>query len=146
LRELRTMVDWEIAPRLGRVPGVVEVNSWGGDKRQIVVQPDMKKLLAHRVTQGQLVEALSRSGVSTSAGMIEHGEEGTFIRVDGTYRSPSQVADQLVEIAQTELGTHPVVVADVATVTEGAAPRFSAATADGKGETIYTMVQMLAGA
>ncbi len=145
LDELRTVIDWELAPRLNRVPGVVEVNSWGGDKRQIVVQPDRSAMLAHGVTQHLLVEALREGGTSTGAGMIARGNEGTFIRVDGSYRTVEQVGAQRVKISEGEQRL-PVLVSDVAQVTEGSPPRFSAATADGKGETIYTMVQMLAGA
>ncbi len=146
LQELRTVIDWELAPRLSRVPGVVEVNSWGGDKRQVVVQPDRLRMQSRGVTETMLVEALMAGGASVGAGMIEHGEEGTFIRVDGSYRTREQVANQLVRKADLAPGMVAVLVEDVATVTEGAAPRFSAATADGQGETIYTMVQMLAGA
>ncbi len=146
LQELRTLVDWELAPRLSRVPGVVEVNSWGGDRRQVVVQPDRIRMQSRGVTETMLVEALKAGGASIGAGMVEHGEEGTFIRVDATYKSREQIAGQLVRKLDGESGPVPVLIEDVASVNEGVAPRFSAATADGQGETIYTMVQMLAGA
>lgn len=145
LSELRTLMDWEVAPRLARVPGVVEVNSWGGDRRQIVVAPERAQLLANGVTESALADAVIGGGQNTSAGMIERGEEGTFLRIDATYRTVEQIAAQVVRVIDAPSGKRIVTVGEVATVGEGRAPRFSAATADGNGETLYTMVQMMAG-
>jgi len=146
LSELRTAIDWEVSPRLKTVSGVAEVNSWGGDKRQIVVQPDRSKLLANGVTELMLAEALGAGGQSSSGGMIERGEEGTFVRLDNSYRSVERIENQMVTVLENGANRRTVFVKDVARVVEGSAPRFSAATSDGKGETIYTMVQMLSGA
>ncbi len=145
LSELRTVVDWEVAPRLGRVPGVVEVNSWGGERRQVVVTPRREALVENGVSEQMLADAVLGGGQNTSAGMLERGEEGTFIRVDNSYRNLGQIAEQVVGVLEGPSGKRVVTVADVAEIREGSAPRFAAATADGQGETLYTMVQMLAG-
>ncbi len=145
LRETRTLLDWDVAYRLRSVPGVVEVNSWGGDTRQVEVRLRDKELLSAGVTPAMVEEAVLGAGENVSAGFIERSEEGTFVRAQAAYREPDDVARQVVTTRAGRGVTRPVLVKDVADVVDGAAPRFAAATADGKGETVYTMVQMIAG-
>ena len=80
LREIRTLLDWDIAYRLRSVPGVVEVNSWGGDTRQIEVRLRESAMLANGVTAEMVEEAVLGSGHNVSAGFIERADEGTFVR------------------------------------------------------------------
>ena len=144
--ELRTLLDWDIGYRLRSVPGVVEVNAWGGETRQIEVRLRDRDLVTTGIAPESVEKALLAAGRSVSAGAIERREEGTFVRLDGTYKSLADVASLVVSDAPVT-GRHgvPVVVSDVADVVDGTAPRLSAATADGNGETIYAMVQMVAG-
>ena len=140
-RDLRTLLEWEIARSLRSVPGVVEVNPWGGAERQIEVRLRHADLRALGVTQHDIEEALLGGGLSVGAGAVERGEEQVLVRLDGQFRSVDDVASQVV-------GTRPfgvpILVRDVATVVDGEGFRTSAATADGEGETIYAMVQMVA--
>lgn len=139
---LRTLLDWEIAYPLRTVPGVVEVNGWGGDEREIEVRLKTDALLAWGVQQRDVERALLEGGQNRGGGALERGEEQILVRLDAQYRSVSDVENQVVAT-----GAHgtPVLVKDVATVRDGVAPRFAAATADGKGPTQYVMVQMIAG-
>ncbi len=139
--EIRTLLDWEVAQALRTVSGVVEVNGWGGETRQVDVLLRPSELLARGITQGDVERALLAGGHSTGGGAIVRGGEQAMIRLDGAYRSVDAVAAQVVS-------THdgiPTLVRDVATVTDGRAFRLSAATANGEGETVYGMVQMIAG-
>lgn len=145
LEERRTLLDWEVAYRLRSVPGVVEVNSWGGDSKQLEVRLKEHALLAHGITPRMVEEAVLGTGNTTSGGFIERGEEGTFVRARTSYKSREDVARQVVATRDSQGVIRPIFVDDVAEVVSGVAPRFSAATADGKGETVYTMVQMVAG-
>lgn len=140
--EIRTLLDWEIAYALRTVPGVVEVNGWGGDTRQIDVRIRPTDLVAFGVTQRQVEAVLLEGGQSGGGGAIERGGEQSVVRLDGQYRTAAAVAEQVVT---TRTGGTPVLVRDVATVREGTAFRISAATQDGQGETVYGMVQMIAG-
>jgi heavy metal efflux system protein len=140
--EIRTLLDWEIALALRTVPGVVEVNGWGGDTRQVDVRLRPSDLVAFGVTQRQVEEVLLAGGQSGGGGALERGGEQSIVRLDGQYRTVDDVAAQVVT---TRAGGTPVVVKDVATVREGTAFRLSAATEDGEGETVYAMVQMIAG-
>ncbi|OJY28794.1 MAG: hypothetical protein BGO98_08090 [Myxococcales bacterium 68-20] len=139
--EIRTLLDWEVAYALRTVPGVVEVNGWGGDTRQVDVLLRPADLLARGLTQEDVERALLAGGTSTGGGAIVRGSEQAMIRLDGAYRSVDAIAAQVVA---TRDGI-PTLVRDVATVTDGRAFRLAAATADGEGETVYGMVQMIAG-
>ncbi|MCA9623717.1 MAG: efflux RND transporter permease subunit [Myxococcales bacterium] len=143
LGEVRAVLEWDVAYRLRSVPGVVEVNPWGGDERQIEVRMRDADLAARGVSATMVAEAVLGSGMNVSAGSIERGEEGTFVRAEAIYATTLDVASQVVEPPRA--GDTPVLVEHVAEVVDGKAPRFAAATADGKGETVYAMVQMIAG-
>jgi heavy metal efflux system protein len=139
LRDIRTLFEWEIAPRLRTVPGVVEANAWGGESRQIQVRLREPALLATRVTPEMVERAVLGSGITVSSGFVERDEEGTFLRAEATYKTLDDIAQQVV----TSREGRPVLVGDVADVMDGAAPRFAVATADGEGETVYAMTQMI---
>jgi cobalt-zinc-cadmium resistance protein CzcA len=141
LKELRTVLDWDVALPLRSVPGVVEVNAWGGDERQIEARLRASDLRALGVSAHEVEEALLGGGHNAGGGAIERGGEQILVRLDGRYTSAEQVGAQVV---RTREGAAPILVRDVATVKDGAKFRQSVATADGKGETIYVMVQMIA--
>ncbi len=140
--ETHTVVDWEIAHPLRHVPGVVEVNLWGGEVRQFQVVLDAQRMAARGVTLAQVGEALERSNHSVGAGAIERDAVGLVVRGEALLRDEREIGDVAVETVR---GV-PVLVRDVAEVRIGGGPRLGAATADGQGEVVYVMVQMLAGA
>jgi heavy metal efflux system protein len=78
--ELKTILDWDIAFRLRTVPGVVEVNSWGGYTKQYQVVVDPGKLISFGVALGEVFEALERNNANTGSGYIEHNQELYIIR------------------------------------------------------------------
>lgn len=139
--ELRRLFNWEVAYALRTVPGVVEVNGWGGDERQIEVRLRPRDLSAFAVSPREMEHALLASGRNTGGGAIERGDEQILIRLDAQYRSLEDVGNQVV---RTHDGV-PVRVRDVAHVIDGVAPKTATATADGEGPTQYVMVQMIAG-
>jgi cobalt-zinc-cadmium resistance protein CzcA len=139
--EVRTVFDWEIAYALRSVPGIVEVNGWGGDTRQVEVRLRTPDLVAHGLMQSDVEAALLGAGKNAGAGALERGGEQVLVRLDGQFRSVADVAEQVIA---TKPGGVAVRVRDVATVGDGAAFRASAATADGAGETVYGMVQLVA--
>ena len=141
-RDVRTVLEWEVARELRSIPGVVEVNAWGGADRQIEVRLRQADLTAHGVTQLDVERALLGGGESVGGGALVRGDEQVMVRVDGQYRTSDAVANQVVA---THGGGVPVLVKDVARVIDGEGFRTSAATADADGETVYAMVQMVAG-
>lgn len=139
---IRTLFDWEIAYALRSVPGVVEVNAWGGDTRQVEVRLRTGSLRALAVSPDEVEAALLAGGRNAGGGAIERGDEQVMVRLDGQYRTLDDVAEQVV---RTGPGGVPIRVRDVAEVRDGVAPRLAAATANGEGETLYAMAQMVAG-
>jgi cobalt-zinc-cadmium resistance protein CzcA len=140
--ERRTILDWMIAPRLRAVPGVTEVNAWGGLPKQYQVVVDPAKLRAHALSLRQIFDAVERGSMNAGGGYIEHNREQYIVRGEGLVESMADI--EKIVLASEGEGT-PVTVANVAQVREGAMLRIGVATADGRGETVIGLVQMLAG-
>ncbi|MBY0497590.1 MAG: CusA/CzcA family heavy metal efflux RND transporter [Cyanobacteria bacterium] len=141
LTDLRTILDWYIKPQLRTVPGVIEVNSFGGREKQYEVLVDPARLAGFRLTLRQVVEALERNNANAGGAYIERGGEQQLLRGVGLIRSASDI-ESIVVAAQN--GT-PVYVRDVARVAVGAQVRQGAATRDGRGETVMGMAMLLKG-
>ncbi|MBI1982747.1 MAG: efflux RND transporter permease subunit, partial [Acidobacteria bacterium] len=141
--QLRTILDWDIIFRLRAVPGVVEVNAWGGLTKQYHVDVDPSKLIAFGVTLEDVFKALQRNNANVGSGYIEHNQEQYIIRGEALV---SSITDLENIVVATKLGGVPIYVRTLGEVREGSMLRIGAATENGKGETVIGMVQMLAGA
>ncbi|MCK6682604.1 MAG: CusA/CzcA family heavy metal efflux RND transporter [Thermoanaerobaculia bacterium] len=140
--ERRTILDWMIAPRLRAVPGVTEVNAWGGLPKQYQVIVDPLKLQAHGLTLKQVFEAVERGNANAGGGYIEHNREQYIVRGEGLASSLSDIEKIVLS---TGPGGTPVTIGNVAQVREGSMLRIGVATAGGQGETVIGLVQMLSG-
>jgi cobalt-zinc-cadmium resistance protein CzcA len=139
--ELKTLHDWDIKPQLRNVPGVSEVNSWGGfvKQYQVLVEPD--RLLAYDLTLRDVYDALAASNANFGGSFIERGSEGYTVRGIGRFRS----ADDIKSVVVKSAAGVPVLVKDVAAVEIGSAVRQGAVTKDGRGEVVSGMVIMIKG-
>ncbi|MET0377717.1 MAG: CusA/CzcA family heavy metal efflux RND transporter [Spongiibacteraceae bacterium] len=138
--DLQDAMRWIVRPQLAKVPGVTEVNSIGGEERQVIVAPQPGTLLAYGLTQQDLVDALARNNSTRGAGYIERNGAQYLIR------SPGQVtdlADVKRVVVKTVSGT-PLTLGDVADIHWGAALRTGAATMNGE-EVVLGTVFMLVG-
>ncbi len=140
--ERRSILDWMIAPRLRAVPGVTEVNTWGGLPKQYQVLVDPARLRAHGLSLREVFEAVERGNANAGGGYIEHNREQYIVRGEGLVGSISDI--EKIVLKADEHGT-PVTVGSIAQVREGAMMRIGVATKDGRGETVIGLVQMLAG-
>jgi len=141
LTELRTIQDWMMAPRLRAVPGVNEVNSFGGRVRQIHVLIDPGRLLKYDITLGEVVESVAASNFNAGGGFIVKDWEQENIRSVGLFGSIREVRDIVLHSAS---GT-PVYLSDVAEIEEGHMTRLGAVSRDGGGEVVAGTVIMLKG-
>jgi len=141
--ELRTLLEWDIGRRLRSVPGVVEVNIWGGREKQFQVVVDPQRLLAVKLSLQDIYEALERNNALAGGGYIVHEREQFLIRGEAMAHGVTDLEKILVKHTS---GGIPIYIKDVALVQEGANLRIGAATRMGEGETVIGMVQMLAGA
>jgi cobalt-zinc-cadmium resistance protein CzcA len=142
LMQLEELLDWQIGPVLRGVPGVVEVNSFGGQDRQYQVMLDPKRLQAAGVSVAQVIEALEKSNANAGGGYIEHAREHFVIGTTGLVRSLDDL--QNVVIGATNAGV-PITVATVGDVQFGPRLRRGAASKDGKGEVVVGVALMLLG-
>ena len=142
LMQLEEQLDWYIGPQLRMVPGVVEVNSFGGEDRQYQVVLDPARLQATGVSIAQVVDALQKSNANAGGGYIEHEREYFVIGTDGLVTSLDDL--QRVVIGATPQGV-PITVATVGEVRFGARLKRGAATKDGHGEVVVGVALMLMG-
>ena len=139
--QLRTLLDWEIGPRLRNVPGVVEVNPFGGELKQYQVMVDPAKLHARNLTLANVTNALAAANVSVGGGYVERAGESFTIRATGLVANETEIGDVVVRG-----GATPVLVRNVAEVKIGSALRYGVVTLDGEREAVSALVMMLAGA
>lgn len=139
--ELRSILDWQIAPRLRLVPGVIDVNTFGGELRTYEVTVDPQRMAVRHVALSEVITALERNHVAVGGGAIHRGPEGLLVRGDAMIRSLDDLGDIAVS---TREGT-PIYVRDVATTRFAPMLRQGAATRDGRGEVVVGMTLMLLG-
>lgn len=141
LTELRTTQDWIIKPQLRSVPGVAEVNGWGGDERQIQVVVDPLQLANRGLTLEQLANALEKNNANVGGGTIDRAGESELVQ-GMAYVTTARDVEEMVVAAHDGV---PVYVRDVAKVVDGREIRRAAVTADGKGEVVLGLGFMLMG-
>jgi cobalt-zinc-cadmium resistance protein CzcA len=141
LAELRTLQDWTIRPQLASVRGVAEINSWGGDERQLHVVVDPVELAKHDLTLAALAEAIERNNANVGAGTLERAGEASLIQGVGIVTRKEDIED-IVLFAEAGV---PVRIRDVASVVDGRELRRGAVTAGGQGEVVLGLGFMLVG-
>jgi cobalt-zinc-cadmium resistance protein CzcA len=139
--ERKTLHDWDMRTRLRSVPGVSEINSWGGLTKQYHVIVDPRQLDRYGLSLRHVYDAIEANNASFSGGFIEHRSERYTVRGVGL----AACEDDLSKIVVSSAQGVPVLVGDVATVQLAPMPRQGAVTRDGRGETVAGMVIMLKG-
>jgi cobalt-zinc-cadmium resistance protein CzcA len=134
--ELLELATLRVGPLLKSVPGVVEVNTWGGALRTLDVAVKPSALATHGLTLDAVKLALENATGATPGGALPREGGQVLLRAKARPKSATELANAIV--AQPNLR-----VGDVAVVRDGELLRLGAATADGGGETVYLMVQML---
>lgn len=142
LQDLRTILDWDIAFQLRSVPGVIEVNAFGGELKTYEVQVDPNALLNYRISLSQLFEALQRNNSNAGGGYIVRQEEQQLIRGEGLVQSLEDIGNIVVD--SREDGT-PILVSDLGEVKFAPMLRQGYVSRDGRGEAVVGIVMMLVG-
>jgi heavy metal efflux system protein len=142
LMELQEVLQWQIAPQLRTVPGVVELNGHGGEVRQYAVMLDPKRLQAAGFSVAQVAAALSQANADAGGGYIEHNQEQFVIRSSGLVRN-------LDDLRGVVIGTNPqgvpITVSTVGDVEFRPVLKRGATTQDGQGEAVAGIALMLTG-
>ena len=140
--ELRTIQDWIVKRQLSGIPGIVEINSFGGYLKQYEVAVDPDALYSLNITIGEVFEALSRNNQNTGGSYIEKINRAYYIRSEGMIKDLHDVE----QIVVTNRGGIPIHIGDIGRVQFGAPKRFGAMTKDGEGECVGGIAMMLKGA
>ncbi len=142
LINLTNVQEYVIKPLLRTVPGVADVNTWGGLEQQFQVNADPARLAGYGLTLQDVETALAKNNANFGAGYVEDRGERLTVRGLGRVADTTDIANVVVSTRNAT----PVMVRDVARVTVGAAPRFGAVTRDGQGEALSAVVLLLKGA
>lgn len=140
--ELRTIQDWIVKRQLSGIPGIVEINSFGGYLKQYEVAVDPDVLFSLNITIGEVFEALNKNNQNTGGSYIEKVNRAYYIRSEGMISRTKDV-EQIVVANRNGI---PIRISDIGAVRFGAPKRFGAMTMDGKGECVGGIAMMLKGA
>ena len=140
-QELRTLHHWVVRPQMLQVPGVAEINTWGGYEKQFHVVVDPTRLVKHELTLDDIANALRRNNRNAAGGHLNEAGEALLIQGQGLV---SKVPD-IENIVVAAVEGAPIHIRDVASVVEGHEIRRGAVTADGKGEAVLGLGFMLMG-
>jgi cobalt-zinc-cadmium resistance protein CzcA len=140
--ELRSILEWDIAPVMRTVPGVTDINSHGGFAKSYEVQIDPDRMSSHGISLGEVLAALERNNTSTGGGYIVKNGEQRFIRGESLL---GNVEDIEKVVVRSPAGGVPVLIRNIGAVKIAPLVRQGAATRDGRGEIVTGMVMMIRG-
>lgn len=140
--QLRTMLEWDIAPRMREVAGVTEINTHGGYYKTFQIQPDPDRMTSYGISMDQLFSRLENNNDTAGGGYVVHHDEQRFIRGVSLLGCADDIRS--VVITRDSAG-NPILVRDIAEVSIEPMTRQGAVTRDGRGEIVTGLVMMLIG-
>jgi cobalt-zinc-cadmium resistance protein CzcA len=130
LTNLRTVQDWIVLRRLSTIPGIVNINSWGGTTKEFDVEVDPRKLEAYSITVPQILTALGNANINVGGREIQIGQQSINIRGVGLMDdggnddlTKGYKVNDIENVVLTQSNGVPVLVKDVAKVQVGYVPR-----------------------
>ena len=139
LSDIRTIQDWVVKRQLSGIPGVVEINTWGGYLKQYEVAINPAQLRSLNIPIGKVFQALENNNGIAGGAYIEKQQQSYFVRAEGLLESLSDIENIVVE----RRNNIPILIKDLATVDFGHATRFGAITGNAEGEKVLGQVMML---
>jgi cobalt-zinc-cadmium resistance protein CzcA len=142
LTDLRTVQDWVVSPQLKSLPGVVDINSFGGYIKQFQVVVDQDALVRNRLSLSEVFQAIQANNENVGGNFLERNAEQFIVRGVGLFRSVEDIG----AVAVKSVGGAPLLLRDIARVSAGQAVRQGAVFKDGRDECVGGVVMMLRGA
>ncbi len=142
IADLRSILDWDIAPQLRSVSGVTDVNSHGGYYMSYEIRPDPQKMYMHEISILDIARAVESNNLTAGGGYYIAGDQQRFIRGQALLKSVEDIQGIVLRSGEDDT---PLLIRDVATVGKGALLRQGVATRDGRGEVVIGMAMMLVG-
>jgi cobalt-zinc-cadmium resistance protein CzcA len=141
LNEVRALQDWVIVPALRQVPGVADVNSFGGAIKEYQVRIDPAKLVKYGLTLGQVSQALSAGSGNVGGGILKRGDEALVVRGIGLFRDMQDISRTVVSAQNGKT----VLVSDVADVQMGDRQRSGIVALNERDDVVEGIVNMIRG-
>jgi cobalt-zinc-cadmium resistance protein CzcA len=149
LTNLRTVQDWVLQRRLLTVPGVVQVNAWGGTTKEYEVEVDLNKLDAYNVTLPQVISAIGAANLNVGGRTINFGQQSVNVRGVGLMDSGGASdltqgyrVEDIENVLLSQSNGVPVFVKDVAKVSVGYVSRLGKAGRDKEDDVVAAIVIM----
>ena len=149
LTNLRTVQDWILQRRFLTVPGVVQVNTWGGTTKQYEVEVDLNKLDAYNVTLPQVIAAIGNANVNVGGRTINFGQQSVNVRGIGLIDSGGSTdltqgykVNDIENVSLAQSNGVPIQVKDVAKVSIGYVPRLGKAGRDKEDDVVEAILVM----
>lgn len=139
---LRTIQDWIVRRQMMGVPGIAEINSYGGQKKQFQVRVDPARLVSYGITLHDVLNAVVANNQNVGGAYIEHEGEQYVLRGIGLAEKAEQLSNIVVKTGKEGV---PIFVRDIGEVIEGSEVRQGAVLTDGNGEIVAGIVMMLKG-
>ena len=140
--ELRTILEWDVAPKMREVKGVTEINTHGGYYKTYEIRTFPDRLTSNGITFEDIFTAVSNNNTSAGGGYFVHHDEQRFIRGQALLEN---MDDILSIVIRRDVGGTPLLIRDVAEVVTAPMTRQGAVTRDGRGEAVTGLVMMLVG-
>ncbi len=142
IMDLRTILEWQVAYQLRSVPGVIEVNTQGGELKTYEVQVDPHKLLNFGISISQVFESLRQNNANAGGGYITQRDEQQLVRGEALIENLDDIANIVLDSRRE--GT-PIRIRDIGNVRFAPMLRYGAATRDGRGEVVTGTAMLLMG-
>ncbi len=140
--QLRTILEWEIAPKLREVHGVTEINTHGGFYKTFEIQPNPDRLNSYGISLAELFSRIENNNSIAGGGYVVHNHEQRFIRGQALLKNQSDIENIVV---RHDPDSTPILVRDIAKVEIAPMTRQGSVTRDGRGEAVTGLVMMLIG-
>src|ERR1700722_6228858 len=139
--DLKTLQDWVLQRRFKAVPGVIDVNGWGGKTKTYEITVDLDRLIEYGLTLPQVLQVLNNSNINVGGQTVNFGAQAAIVRGVGLIHSLQQISDTMI----TATNGVPVKISDIATVKVGNQPRLGIAGQDDDDDIVEGIVLMRRG-
>jgi cobalt-zinc-cadmium resistance protein CzcA len=139
--DLKTIEDWMLERRFKAIPGVADVNGWGGKTKTFAVSVDQSKLMQYGLTIPQVIAALNNANVNVGGQTVEFSAQSAVVRGLGLIHSLDDIRNTMLSANNGS----PVLVKDVATVDVDNQPRLGIAGQDDSDDIVQGIVLMRRG-
>ena len=141
LTDLKTLQDWVLDRRFKRVPGVVDVTSFGGLTKSYNVVVDLRRMAADGLALPQVIHSVRAGNATVGAGTVRIGPQAAVVQGIGLIRG----TDDLSNVVVTAAGGVPVLLSDIARVEVGNLPRLGIAGHEDDDDVVLATVLMRRG-